>query len=148
MTDIAELPVAKPKAPSAERILLVCSAATFALFFQTYMIAPLIPFLSESLHTSRQKVGLLIPAYTLPYAAAALLCGTVSDRFGRKRVLLISVAGFVVLSFLMAAASSINALLLLRMISGAMNFGIAVVSLSMIGDLFPERERGRPIGWI
>jgi predicted MFS family arabinose efflux permease len=148
MTDIAELPVAKSESPSAERILRVSSAATFALFFQTYMIAPLIPFLSESLHTSRQKVGLLIPAYTLPYAASALLCGTVSDRFGRKRILLLSVGAFVALSFLMAAAPSINALLLLRMVSGALNFGIAVVSLSMVGDLFAENQRGRPIGWI
>jgi predicted MFS family arabinose efflux permease len=50
-----------------QRLLWVLSAATFLIFFQAYMVAPLIPRLSGVFGVSNQEVGLLIPAYMIPY---------------------------------------------------------------------------------
>lgn len=130
------------------RLLRLMGLSVFLLFFQTYMVAPLIPSLADSLHVSRQAVGLLIPAYALPYAIAALVCGILADRFGRRIVLFISLAAFALLGFGMAAAPGLEGLLFVRVLSGLTNVGIAVTGLSLIGDIFPPAQRGRAIGWV
>ncbi len=48
----------------------------------------------------------------------------------------------------MACAPSIYWLIGLRAVSGLSNAGIAVMGLTLVGDLFPQRERGRALGWV
>ena len=50
-----------------EGVLHVLSAAAFLIFFQCYLVAPLIPALSKEFHSSTDYLGLLVPAYMLPY---------------------------------------------------------------------------------
>ena len=129
------------------RLLRIVVAAVFVLFFQTYMVAPLIPSLADTFHADRQRVGLLIPAYTIPYALAALISGAASDRFGRRWPLFIGMAMVPLTSAAMATAPNLDALLVLRMISGATNVGIVVTGLSLMADLFPANQRGaRSVG--
>lgn len=52
---------------NTERLLWVLSAATFVIFFQAFMVAPIIPRLSEVFGTTPQEVGLIVPAYLIPY---------------------------------------------------------------------------------
>lgn len=56
-----------------ERLLRVLSAATFLIFFQAYMVAPLIPRLSAVFGVSGQTIGLIVPAYMIPYGVSTLL---------------------------------------------------------------------------
>ena len=56
-----------------ERLLKVLSAATFLIFFQAYMVAPLIPRLAVVFGISAQQIGLIVPAYLIPYGASMLL---------------------------------------------------------------------------
>jgi predicted MFS family arabinose efflux permease len=135
-------------AHSRERLLRTVAMSVFLLFVQTYMVAPLIPSLAVALNTGRQTVGLLIPAYTIPYAIAGLICGALADRFGRRGLLFFSLAAFPVVSLAMAAAPTLNWLIALRILSGITNVGIVVTGLSLVGDLFPPTDRGRAIGWI
>ena len=55
-----------------ERLLWVLSAATFFIFFQAYMVAPLIPRLSDIFGVSGQTIGLIVPAYMIPYGVSTL----------------------------------------------------------------------------
>jgi predicted MFS family arabinose efflux permease len=48
-----------------ERLLRMLAVATFVIFFQAYMVAPIIPALSSTFGTSVQTVGLIVPAYPL-----------------------------------------------------------------------------------
>ncbi|BBX88024.1 hypothetical protein MAUB_58970 [Mycolicibacterium aubagnense] len=80
------------------------AAATFLIFFQAFMVAPLIPQLAHEFGSSTDLLGLAVPAYLVPYGAMTLLWGPLSDRIGRKRVILGSAAGFVVLTALTALA--------------------------------------------
>lgn len=50
-----------------ETVPLVMAAAAFLVFFQAYLVAPLIPALSVEFHASTDFLGLLVPAYMLPY---------------------------------------------------------------------------------
>ena len=124
----------------------VLAAAAFLVLFQAYMVAPLIPSLAESLHAKITELGFLIPAYTIPYGLSTLLYGPISDRFGRKRLLLILYALLALSSLLVPLCRTVNQLVLLRIFAGLATGGIVPVSVSLIGDTFPYEQRGKPIG--
>ena len=80
-----------------ERLLLMLAAATFVIFFQAYMVAPIIPALANTFATSVERVGLVVPAYLIPYGCATLVYGLLADRLGIHRVMFASLAAFTLL---------------------------------------------------
>jgi hypothetical protein len=58
-----------------ERLLRMLAAVTFLIFFQAYMVAPIISALSQTFSTSTQIVALIVPAYLIPYGMATLVYG-------------------------------------------------------------------------
>jgi len=89
-----------------EQLLRILSAATFLIFFQAYMVAPLIPRLSAVFGVSGRTIGLIVPAYMVPYGVSTLFYGLLSDRLGRRPILLASFLAFMVLTALTATAHS------------------------------------------
>lgn len=129
--------------------LLKCLlAALFALFFQAYMVAPLIPFIAEQFHVSRQTVGMMVPAYLLPYGVGSITYGLLADRLGRRGILFFCLTLFAVCCGLTATAHSVNDLILWRVATAVGGGGIALIALTLSGDLFPEHERGHALGWL
>jgi predicted MFS family arabinose efflux permease len=131
-----------------ESVLRVLCAAAFLIFFKSYLVAPLIPSLSSEFHASIQLVGLLISAYLLPYGFSTLFYGPISDRVGRRPILLALLAAMALTCLGTASAHSIWQLLIWRMIAGVTTGGIIPISLALFGDLYPYNQRGRPIGWL
>ena len=131
-----------------EHLLWVLSAATFLIFFQAYMVAPLIPRLSAVFGVSDQAVGFAVPAYLIPYGVSTLFYGLLSDRIGRRRILLASLIAFVLLTALTATAQSATQLILWRLLTGLGASGVVPLALALIGNLFPYEQRGRPLGWL
>lgn len=140
--DIAET-VAK-----RERLLRVLAGITFLIFFQAYMVAPMIPRLSIAFGVSAQTVGLAIPAYLIPYGISTLFFGLLSDAIGRKRIILGSFIAFAALTASTASAGSANQLILWRLLTGFGASGVVPLALALIGQLFPYEQRGRPLGWL
>jgi MFS family permease len=101
-----------------ERLLKVLSAATFLIFFQAYMVAPLIPRLSIAFGISAQQIGLIVPAYLIPYGVSTLVYGVLSDRIGRRTIIFASLAAFIILTGLTATANSAGQLMLWRLLTG------------------------------
>ncbi len=86
-------------------LLWLLAAATFLIFFQAFMIAPLIPRLSVLFGSTPSSVGWAVPAYLIPYGVMTLVWGPLSDRVGRGPVILASLGAFVVLT---AATASVD----------------------------------------
>lgn len=61
-------------------LVWVLSGATFFIFVQAYMVAPLISRLAGALGTFAQTIGLIVPAYMIPYGVSTLFYGLLSDR--------------------------------------------------------------------
>ena len=131
-----------------EHLLWVLSGLTFLIFFQAYMVAPLIPRLSEVFGVSTQRVGLLVPAYLIPYGVATLFLGLLSDRIGRRPILLASLLTFIALTGLTATAKSASEMILWRLLTGLGASGVVPLALTLMGNLFPYEQRGRPLGWL
>ena len=87
-----------PEREHRESTLRLLAAVTFLIFFQAYMVAPLLPRLAVLFGSPGERVGLIIPAYLIPYGIATLIYGVLSDRIGRRRILLASLAAFVLLT--------------------------------------------------
>lgn len=142
-----------PQTPTAgsglsRRMLWTLSTATFLIFFQAFMIAPLIPTLSRDLGVSVQRAGLVVPAYMVAYGVATLAYGLASDRFGRRRLMFASLVAFVVLTAVTATAASATELIVWRLLTGLGAAGVVPLALAEIGASYPFAQRGRPLGWL
>ncbi|QEM04917.1 MFS transporter [Mucilaginibacter rubeus] len=131
-----------------ERLLWVLSAATFVIFFQAYMIAPLIPKMASLFKVPEQTIGYLIPAYLIPYAITTLFYGLLSDRISAKVIIKLSLLAFVVLTALTATAHNAEQLIWWRLATGVGASGVVPIALALMGRFFPYEERGRPLGWL
>ena len=131
-----------------ERLVRALAVVTFLVFFQAFMVAPLIPRLARAFAVAPTVVGLAVPAYLIPYGIATLMYGLLSDRVGRGRVMLASLTAFFALVPLTATVRSASALIGWRVATGLGASGVVPVALALIGDLYPYEQRGRPLGWL
>ena len=131
-----------------ERLLWTLTAATVLIFFQAYMVAPIIPHLAQVFRVDNQVIGLIVPAYMIPYGITSLLFGLLSDRVGRKPVMLMSLFAMMILTLLSATAQSASQLIGWRILTGLSASGTIPQILTLIGELYPYSQRGRPLGWV
>lgn len=131
-----------------EAVLRVLSAAAFIIFFQSYLVAPLIPSLAIEFHAPLSLLGLLVPAFLLPYGISTLFYGPLSDLVGRKPVIQTLLSMTVVTIAGAASARTAYQLLGWRVLGGITTGGIVPIGLALLGDLFPYEERGHPLGWM
>jgi predicted MFS family arabinose efflux permease len=146
-TDI-DLTISRDPSLRREALLRILSAGAFLVFFQSYLVAPLIPALTLEFHASTNLLGMLVPAYMLPYGISTLFYGPLSDRVGRKPIILTLLVMMVVTSAGVATAHTAYQMLAWRLLGGIATGGIVPIALALLGDLFPYAERGRPIGWM
>ncbi|SNQ47148.1 Multidrug MFS transporter [Frankia canadensis] len=104
------------------------------------------PTLATALDASQSDLLWFSSGYLLVLAAAVLPVGLVGDRFGRRAVLLASLALFGLGSVLCAYAASIGMFLAGRLLQGLAGAGITVMALSALVVLFDERERPKAVG--
>jgi EmrB/QacA subfamily drug resistance transporter len=97
---------------------------------------------------SLTDVSWLVTAYVVSAAATTPLWGKLGDRYGRKRLLELSVVIFIGMSALCGAAQSITELIVLRAVQGAAAGGLMTLAMAAVGDLVSPRERGRYQGYI
>jgi MFS family permease len=112
------------------------------------MVAPLIPRLSNVFGVSSQRIGLVVPAYMIPYGVSTLFYGLFSDRLGRWRIMCVSLVAFLVLTALTATAQTASQMIVWRSATGLGASGVVPLALALVGDLFPYERRGRPLGWL
>ena len=149
MTGTSTGPAAKGQSSATverERLLRVLALATFIIFFQAFMVAPIIPQLSATFGTSAETVGLIVPAYLIPYGIATLAYGLLADRLGIRPLIFASLAAFAVLTVLTATAHSVAALAAWRVLTGLGASGVVPLALVLVGGMFPYEQRGRPLG--
>ena len=139
----------KAQIPAGERTLvLVLAAIQFTHIMDFMIMMPLGPQLMRVMLISPQQFGILVSAYTLTAAVAALAVAFYTDRFDRRQTLLFLYAGFVISTLLCGIAPGYNELLTARAVAGAFG-GVAGATVhSIIGDAIPENRRGAATGMI
>lgn len=127
-------------------VLIILAGVQFTHIMDFMVLLPLGPQFIRIWEISTGQFAILVSVYTLAGAVASILCALYIDRFDRKRALLFLYGGFVISTFLCAAAPNFEWLLAARAVSGAFG-GIAGVAVySIIGDVIPEPRRGTAMG--
>ena len=124
----------------------------FGVLFLGVSDTQLVPLLLSSIAGEfRATVGhaeIIVASYSLAAAAFALFAGPLSDRVGRKRVLLGGLVLFTASSFSTYHVSSLNALVIVRMLTGFAAGTLSTCALSLAGDHYAYVHRGRAMGVI
>jgi EmrB/QacA subfamily drug resistance transporter len=100
-----------------------------------------IPSIQRDLNASYADVQWALAGYTLAYALVLITGGRLGDTFGRKRLFLIGVSGFTIMSALCGAAQSPGQLIAFRVVQGAMGAIMVPQVLAVIQVIFPPAER-------
>jgi MFS transporter, DHA1 family, tetracycline resistance protein len=111
------------------------------------IVVPILALYAERYGASPKQIGLLLASYSLAQFAAAPLLGRLSDRIGRKPVIVISLVGTAVGSFVTGAAGSLWVLFLGRVLDGASGGSLSVAQAA-VADIAEPGERERLLGML
>jgi len=114
----------------------------------TDMYAPSLPDLASEFETTPTRVKLTISLNLLAFGIAQLLHGPLSDRFGRRPVLLSSLMAVVVGCMLCVMAQTINQLIAARIFLGLVAAAEAVIGLAIIKDLYNEKQQVKALAFL
>ncbi len=127
--------------------LWVLMATVFVDMIGFLIVLPLLPFYAEKLGASPFKVGALVSTFALAQLASAPLWGKLSDRYGRRPMILggliVSAAAFTIFE----VADSVWLLFLSRFVQGAGGGTTAVVQAYVSDSVGPE-DRAKALGWL
>jgi len=121
--------------------LVILLLAAFMNLLDVSIVNIAIPSIQRDLHASYADVQWALAGYTLAYAVVLITGGRLGDAFGRKRLFLIGVIGFTLMSALCGAARSPGMLIASRVAQGAMGAIMIPQVLSVIQVIFPPAER-------
>ncbi len=121
--------------------LIILLLAAFMNLLDVSIVNIAIPSIQRDLHASYADVQWALAGYTLAYALVLITGGRLGDTFGRKKLFLIGVAGFTIMSALCGVAQSPGQLIAARVIQGAMGAIMVPQVLSVIQVIFPPAER-------
>jgi multidrug resistance protein len=111
------------------------------------IIVPLLPFYAETFGASPIVVGLLFAVFSLCQLVAAPVLGDLSDRYGRRPILILSLAGTVVSFVMMALAQSLTMLFVARIVDGLSGGNISTAR-AYVADVTEPKDRARAYGLI
>ncbi len=123
-------------------ILVLASSLTM---MSTDIYAPSLAHLPDIFSTSAANIQLTMSLNILAYALATLVHGPLSERFGRKPVLLWGLAGFTIFSLCCAVAQTVEQLIIARIFQGICAAVEGVLVLAIIRDIFDKKDQVRVI---
>ncbi|HXW04171.1 MAG TPA: MFS transporter [Vicinamibacterales bacterium] len=127
------------------RPLLVIFLTIFVNLVGFGIIIPLLPFYAQTFGASPFVIGLLFASFSISQLVASPLLGELSDRFGRRPVLIFSLIGTVVSFAMLAIAQSLVMLFAARIVDG-LSGGNITTARAYIADVTDEADRARAFG--
>jgi len=113
---------------------LAVFSAGFATFVNMWCTQSILPQIASAFHVAVSRTGLVVTAPLVATALVAPLVGAISDRFGRKFLVLGAAGLLVIPTVLVAEARTLEAMILLRFVQGLMLPFIFTITIAYIGD--------------
>src|SRR5659263_397521 len=128
------------------KLVILLGLVGFIVMADNWVVSPILPAIAENLHSDVAQAGLLITAYMIPFGIFQILFGPLADRFGKKKVIMMSMILFAIATGLCAFGSTLTNLAVFRGLTGIFAASVMPISLALIGDVFPMKERQGAIG--
>jgi len=129
------------------RIFPAVGLAMFGAALDQTIVAAALPAIARSLGEV-ERISWVVVAYLVGTTIAAPVHGRLGDAFGRRRMLLIALGLYATGAVLCAVAPSLDLLVVARLVQGLGGGGLISLSVALIGEFVPPRERGRFQAWI
>ena len=133
--------------PRRWRALSVTLTAGFMSLLDVSIVAVALPSMREGLGASPAAIQWVVSGYALTFGLALVPAGRLGDAFGRRRMFLAALAGFVVCSAAAGAAQNVGMLVAARLAQGVAAGALAPQNSALIQQLFRGAERGRAFGF-
>ncbi|MCP3762161.1 MFS transporter [Domibacillus sp. A3M-37] len=132
----------------AKKPLPILFAVMFLVMVGFGIIIPVLPFYAENIGASPAELGWLMAVYSVMQLLFAPVWGRVSDRIGRKPVMMIGIIGLALSFFLMAVSSSLWMLFAARIIGGFLSAANMPTVMAYVADVTTPEDRGKGMGII
>lgn len=109
-------------------------------------VIPIMPFYVEHLGAGGTELGLLVASYAVMRLICGPIWGNLSDRVGRKPVLMVGIFGYGITMILFGLATQLWMLFVFRIFSGILSSATSPTTMAYIGDSTPEQDRGQGMG--
>ncbi len=129
-------------------MLLLLAAVQFTHILDFMVMMPLGEMLMRELSITPAGFSHLVAAYTISAGVVGLLAAPFMDRFDRRKVLLITYAGFILGTLACALSQNAATLLISRAICGAFGGISGATVLAIVGDIVPPQRRATGMGII
>ncbi|GAB4407635.1 MAG: MFS transporter [Thermodesulfovibrionales bacterium] len=126
--------------------ILLCISGFFAIFSTTISKSPVLPLFAAHLGADPSGVGAVAAVSAFTGIVASIPAGILSDRLGRRKMLILSSIVFSTAPFLYLFVTEIWHLAVIRFYHGIATAIFIPVSMAFVSDLF-QRERGEKMGW-
>ena len=123
--------------------LLVFSSAS-----QTMILSPILPRIGDELAIPDALLGTLISVYSIMVGIFAILAGPVSDKVGRRQILILGCTSMAIALFLHGLVTGYYSFITVRIVAGCAGGMLSGAAVSYIGDYFPYERRGWATGWV
>ncbi len=127
-------------------VLLILAAVQFTTIVDFMIVMPLGPQLMRILEIGPAEFGLIVSSYTFAAGAAGLVASSIVDRFARRTSFMVLFGGFLLGTLFCGLATSYQTLVLARIVTGAFGGILGGMTMTIVGDVFPEERRGRATG--
>lgn len=138
----------KIERPSPHLVVFALWLLVFSSASQTMIISPILPRIGEELGVAGAVLGTLVSAYSLMLGIFAIVSGPISDRVGRRRILLIGTGVMTVALLLHGLVVDYWTFMAVRLFAGLAGGVLSGAAVSYIGDYFPYNRRGWATGWV
>ncbi|QBS42189.1 MFS transporter [Nocardia sp. CS682] len=128
-------------------ILIVLCLSTLVLVIDNFVLAVAVPPLAEDLNASAQDIQWILDSYILVFAGLLLTSGSLADRFGRRRVMIIGLVLFGLASLGATLASSPIEMIVARTVMGVGGALVLPSTLSILITVFDDQERRKAMSF-
>ena len=127
-------------------VLLALMLGVFLGALDISIVSPALPSIARSLTISDSSLSWIITLYILVYVLAVPLMSSLSDKYGRKNVLLANIALFAIGSLFAAFSQNLTHLLIARGLQALGAGGLFPIASAVIGKTFPKERHGMALG--
>lgn len=132
--------------PAQKKIVVTLGFCGLVSAADNWFVSPALPAIAQTLAIAPAAATIILTAYLTPYGLLQPVCGAIGDAVGRVRLLCIIVAGLAVSTVLCAAAPTLEALVVARIVTGCFAAGIISVNQSLVGSVVSEKDRQGAVG--
>lgn len=121
--------------------------AIFSSMLGAGIVVPLLPLYAKSMGATGLSLGFIFAGFSISRTIFTPVFGRLSDRKGRRFILVIGLFAYALISFTYVLADNVYQLVLIRLVHGVTGAMILPIAQAYIGDLSPEGEEGRWMGY-